>query len=197
MSEILIATALFTAILFVLVGFILAAKAKLVASGDVTITVNGEKKITTNPGGKLLGCLSDAGILVPSACGGGGTCGVCTVKVHSGGGDILPTERSIISKKEAREGKRLSCQVAIKQDMDVEVDPEVFETKKWLCTVRSNRNVSLLIKELVLELPDGDVVDFKAGGYIQVEVPPHELAFTDFDVEEKYCPIWDERDLWE
>ena len=98
----------------------------------------------------------------------GGTCGVCTVKVHKGGGDILPTERSIISKKEAREGQRLSCQVAIKQDMEVEVDPEVFETKKWVCTVRSNRNVSLLIKELVLELPEGEIVDFKAGGYIQV-----------------------------
>ena len=135
-------------------------------------------------------------IFVSSACGGGGTCAQCKVKVLEGGGDILPTETGHISKKEAKEGERLSCQVAVKQDMKIEIPPEVFETKKWECTVKSNNNVATFIKELVLELPEGEDVAFKAGGYIQIEVPPHELAYKNFNIEEEYHEDWDKFNIW-
>lgn len=187
---------IFTSVVAVLVAFILAAKRALVPSGNVTITVNESQKLSVPVGGKLLGCLADNGIFVSSACGGGGTCAQCKVKVHSGGGDILPTEQSHINKKEARDGDRLSCQVAVKQDMDIEVPPEVFETKKWKCKVRSNNNVATFIKELVLELPEGEAVGFKAGGYIQIEVPPHTVNYKDFDVEEHFHEDWDKFDIW-
>ncbi|MCP4198043.1 MAG: NADH:ubiquinone reductase (Na(+)-transporting) subunit F, partial [Proteobacteria bacterium] len=139
---------------------------------------------------------ADAGIFVSSACGGGGTCAQCLVKVTEGGGEILATETGHINKREAREGCRLSCQVAVKQDMVVEVPEEAFETKKWECTVRSNHNVATFIKELVLELPVGDDVNFRAGGYIQIEVPPHELDYKNFDIEEEYRDDWDKYDVW-
>ena len=161
------------------------------------LEINGQKTVSVPAGGKLLNVLSDQGIFVSSACGGGGTCAQCLVKVHEGGGDILPTELSHISKKEAACGDRLSCQVAVKQDMKVEVPPEAFETKKWECTVRSNGNVATFIKELVLELPKGEEVDFKAGGYIQIECPPHKIKYDTFDVEDEYRPDWDKFKLWE
>ena len=187
---------MFTVIVLALVGIILVAKSKLVASGPVKIMINGQKELTVQAGGKLLSSLADNNIFVSSACGGGGTCAQCEVKVLRGGGDILPTEQSHISKREAAEGCRLSCQVAVKQDMDIEVPPEVFETKKWKCKVRSNRNVATFIKELVLELPPGEDVVFKPGGYIQIEVPPHELEYKTFDIEEEYHEDWDKFDLW-
>tara|TARA_B100000686_G_scaffold290322_1_gene317639 strand:- start:240 stop:1433 length:1194 start_codon:yes stop_codon:yes gene_type:complete len=187
---------MFTVIVLALVGIILVAKSKLVASGPVKIMINGQKELTVQAGGKLLSSLADNNIFVSSACGGGGTCAQCEVKVLRGGGDILPTEQSHISKREAAEGCRLSCQVAVKQDMDIEVPPEVFETKKWKCKVRSNRNVATFIKELVLELPPGEDVGFKPGGYIQIEVPPHELEYKTFDIEEEYHEDWDKFDLW-
>ncbi|MDJ0874077.1 MAG: NADH:ubiquinone reductase (Na(+)-transporting) subunit F [Desulfobacterales bacterium] len=197
MSELIFAVGMFTLIVLMLVSVIMFAKAKLLPSGDVKMVINQEKELTTQPGGKLLGSLADQGIFVPSACGGGGTCGQCLVKVHEGGGDILPTELAHITKREAREGERLACQVSVKQDLLVEVPPEVFETKKWMCKVRSNDSVADFIKELVLELPEGEAVDFKAGGYIQIEVPPHELKFTEFDIPEKFRPEWDKRNLWQ
>ncbi|MHC4956053.1 MAG: NADH:ubiquinone reductase (Na(+)-transporting) subunit F [Planctomycetota bacterium] len=196
MQEILVAVSVFTACMLALTGLILAAKAKLVATGDVHIRINEQKDITVTPGGKLLGALASNGIFVSSACGGGGTCAQCIVKVHSGGGDILPTERSHISRGQAREGLRLSCQVAVKHDMDVEVPAEAFETKKWMCKVKSNHNVATFIKELVLELPEGEDVDFKAGGYIQIEAPPHDLKYSEFDVEEEYRGDWDRFNMW-
>lgn len=194
--EIGLGVTLFTAIVLLLVGLILVAKDKLVAGGTVNILVNERKTLTTPAGGKLLGVLAAGDIFVSSACGGGGTCAQCKVKVFSGGGDILPTERNHINPREAREGWRLSCQVAVKHDMTVEVPAEALETKKWVCTVRSNRNVATFIKELVLELPPGEEVDFKPGGFIQVEVPPHKLKYSDFDVEEEFRPDWDKYDLW-
>jgi Na+-transporting NADH:ubiquinone oxidoreductase subunit F len=175
---------------------ILAAKARLVASGEVSITVNDQKTFLVPVGGKLLGALSDAGVLVSSACGGGGTCAQCDVKVLSGGGDILPTERTHINRREAREGRRLSCQVAVKQDMRVEVPPEAFDTKKWLCKVKSNHNVATFIKEFVLQLPEGEQVGFKSGGFIQIECPPHQVTYKDFDIEQEYRPDWDKYDVW-
>ncbi len=186
----------FTGIVLALVVLILAAKSRLVASGDVSIVVNEQKTLEVPAGGKLLNALSDAGIFVSSACGGGGTCAQCLVKVFEGGGDILPTERSHINTREAREGCRLSCQVAVKQDMKIEVPVEALDTKKWRCKVRSNDNVATFIKELVLELPEGEAVDFKAGGYIQIECPPHVAEYKNFEIEEEYREDWDKYDVW-
>jgi Na+-transporting NADH:ubiquinone oxidoreductase subunit F len=185
LMQILLGVAMFTVIVLALVVLILIARSRLVASGDVKILVNDQKTLTVPAGGKLLGALADAGIFISSACGGGGTCAQCKVKIQSGGGDILPTERSHINNRQAREGLRLSCQVAVKQDMKVEVPEEAFETKKWTCTVRSNQNVATFIKELVLELPADEEVGFKAGGYIQIEIPPHEIEYQNFDVAER------------
>jgi Na+-transporting NADH:ubiquinone oxidoreductase subunit F len=195
--EILIGVTMFTVIVLALVILILVAKAKLVASGDVKIVVNEEKELVVPAGDKLLGVLANQGIFVSSACGGGGTCAQCKVKIFEGGGDILPTEKGHINRRDAREGVRLSCQVAVKQDMRIQVPDEVFETKKWVCTVRSNRNVATFIKELVLELPEGESVNFKPGGFIQIEVPPHELMYKDFDIEEEFRSDWDKFKLWD
>jgi len=196
MLEIVLGVAMFTAVVLALVAIIVAAKQKLVASGDVDIVINEQKTLHVPAGGKLLNVLADNGIFVSSACGGGGTCGQCIVKVKEGGGDILPTERSLINNREAREGQRLSCQVSVKQDMKIEIPPEVFETRKWECTVRSNHNVATFIKELILELPPNEEVDFKAGGFIQIEVPPHTVHYKDFEVEEKFREDWDKFNLW-
>ncbi len=197
MFEITLGVSVFIAIVLALVLLILATRSWLVASGDVKIEINGEKTITVKPGGKLLGTLADAGLFVPSACGGGGTCAQCKVQIFEGGGSILPTETSHITKREAREGDRLSCQVAVKQDMKIAVPEEVFGVKKWECTVRSNHNVATFIKELVLELPEGESVDFRAGGYIQIECPPYKCSYSEFDVEEEYRPDWDKFKLWD
>ncbi len=188
---------LFTLIVLGLVSIILMARSRLVSTGDVTITINGEKEITVPAGGKLLQTLAAEKLFVPSACGGGGTCAQCRVKVHSGGGSILPTEESHITKREASCGDRLSCQVAVKQDMNIEVPEEVFGVKKWECTVRSNENVATFIKALTLDLPEGEDVNFRAGGYIQIEAPAHALKYTDFDVEEEYRGDWDHFNLWQ
>ena len=194
--DIILGVTMFTAVIMGLVAIILVAKKQLVPSGDVKITINGQKDIQVPQGGKLMGALAAEGIFVSSACGGGGTCAQCLVKVHEGGGEILATEKGHIKPKEAREGCRLSCQVAVKQDMVVEVPEEAFETKKWECTVRSNDNVATFIKELVLELPEGEDVDFRAGGYIQIEVPPHELEYKTFDIDKEYHDDWDKYDVW-
>ncbi len=193
---IFLGVAMFTGVVLALVLVILAAKSRLVASGPVKIMINHQKEIEVPAGGKLLGALADAGVFVSSACGGGGTCAQCKVKITEGGGDILATEKDHINKKDAAEGERLSCQVAVKHDMIVEVPPEAFDTKKWECTVRSNHNVATFIKEFVLELPEGEEVDFKAGGYIQIECPPHVVAYKDFDIEEEYREDWDKYDIW-
>ncbi|HFD12324.1 MAG TPA: NADH:ubiquinone reductase (Na(+)-transporting) subunit F [Crenotrichaceae bacterium] len=196
MIEIILGVILFTVIVLALVMIILGAKSKLVASGNVEIEINGEKKISVPVGAKLLNALSDSQLFVSSACGGGGTCGQCTVKVLEGGGELLPTEETHISKREAKEGVRLSCQVAVKEPMKIEVPEEVFGVKKWNCKVRSNHNVATFIKELVLDLPDGDTIDFRAGGFIQIECPPHTVHYKDFIVEEEFREDWDKFDLW-
>lgn len=194
--EILLGIVLFTLIIMLLVGVILSARSKLVASGDIEIIINDEKTIRTPAGGKLLGALANANLFVSSACGGGGTCAQCKVKIFEGGGSILPTEESHITKREATEGDRLSCQVAVKQNMRIQVPEEVFGVKKWECTVRSNDNVATFIKELVLELPEGEDVKFRAGGFIQIECPPHTVEYKNFDVADEYRPDWDRFDLW-
>jgi len=194
--EVMLGVGLFTAIILILVFVILGARSKLVSSGLVTVTVNGEKELKIPVGGKLMQGLADADLFVPSACGGGGTCGQCRVRVVSGGGAILPTETSILNKREAAEHFRLSCQVAVKRDMQVEVADEVFGVKRYECTVKSNRNVASFIKELVMALPEGEELDFRAGGYIQIECPPHDLKFTDFDIDEKFRDEWDRYKVW-
>ncbi|WP_028117662.1 NADH:ubiquinone reductase (Na(+)-transporting) subunit F [Ferrimonas senticii] len=191
--EIVLGVGMFTAIVTVLVLVIMFAKSKLVPSGDVTISINGDadKAITTTPGDKLLGALAGNGIFISSACGGGGSCGQCRVKVHEGGGDILPTETSHVNKREAREGCRLACQVAVKQDMQIELPEEVFGVKQWECEVISNDNKATFIKELKLRIPDGESVPFRAGGYIQIEAPKHHVKYADFDVPEEYRGDWE------
>jgi Na+-transporting NADH:ubiquinone oxidoreductase subunit F len=186
----------FTLLILVLVFVILGAKKTLAPVGTVTLEINESKKISVPCGGKLLGALADNGIFVSSACGGGGSCAQCKVKVLAGGGEILDTERSHINNRDAKEGIRLSCQVPVKQDMKIEVPHEVFETKKWVCKVRSNNNVATFIKELVLELPTGEQVDFKAGGYIQIEAPPHVVHYKDFDIDPHFHEDWDKFNVW-
>lgn len=188
----------FLVVILTIVGALLAARSKLVNTADVKLIINGDesKPVIVPAGSTLLNALAAQKIFIPSACGGGGTCGVCKVHVHSGGGSMLPTEVGHISRGEAREGCRLSCQVKVKGDMHIEVEPEIFSVRKWTCKVRSNHNVATFIKELILELPEGETVPFKAGGYIQIECPPHIAKFADFDIEDEYRADWDKFDMW-
>ena len=196
--EILIASSVFVAIVLALVAVILFAKSKLVNSGDVVININGKKDVTVSAGGKLLNVLADEKLYVSSACGGGGTCGQCKVDILDGGGEILTTELSHMTKKEVKEGCRLSCQVAVKSNMKVTVPEEVFGVKKWKCKVRSNDNVATFIKNLILEIPDGESVPFRAGGYIQIERPGGiTVDYKNFDIPELYRGTWDHFKIWE
>lgn len=197
MLEISLGVAFFSAIVVSLVLIILFARSKLVSSGNVTITINGEKEVVAPVGGKLLATLANANLFVPSACGGGGTCAQCRVKIHDGGGALLPTEESHITKREASLGDRLSCQVAVKQDMVIDVPEEVFGVKKWECTVESNDNVATFIKNVVLRLPEGEEVNFRAGGYIQIECPAHHVHYKDFIVQKEFREDWDKFNLWQ
>jgi len=194
--EIGLGVALFTGIILLLVFIILAARSILVSSGSVKVLVNEERELALPVGSKLMGGLADADLFIASACGGGGTCGQCKVRVLSGGGSVLPTETSLLSKREVASHYRLSCQVAVKQDMCVEVPEEVFGVRKYNCRVRSNRNVASFIKELVLEMPAGEELEFRAGGYIQIECPPHDLKYADFDIDERFRDEWDRHKLW-
>lgn len=191
--EIAFSVGMFTAIVLGLVAIILVARSRLVSTGAVHIDVNGdeEKSITVAAGDKLLQTLATKGIFLSSACGGGGSCAQCKCKVLEGGGDILPTEEGHFNKREIREGWRLSCQVAVKQDMKIEVPEEFFGVKKWECEVISNDNVATFIKELVLRLPEGEVVDFRAGGYVQLEAPPYDIEFKNFDIPAEYRGDWE------
>jgi Na+-transporting NADH:ubiquinone oxidoreductase subunit F len=196
MLEIVLGVTFFTLIILMLVGVILLAKSRLVAVGNVNILINDEKSLPAPVGSKLLVALANNNLFVASACGGGGTCAQCKVKVFEGGGAITPTEETYINKREAAAGVRLSCQVAVKQDLKIRIPDEVFGIRKWECTVHSNRNVATFIKELVLQLPEGEEVNFRAGGYIQIECPPYHCSFREFDIEQKYREDWDRYDLW-
>jgi Na+-transporting NADH:ubiquinone oxidoreductase subunit F len=196
MIEITVAMGMYAAVVLVLVGLTVVAKATLIPRGDVTIEVNGEREMTVPPGGKLLGALDANGIYLASACGGAGTCGQCRVKLVEGGGAILPTERAHVTPREARQGWRLACQVPVKENLEVEVPAEVFASRKWTCRVRSNRNVATFIKELVLDVPEGEDFSFRAGGYIQTECPPHTVRYRDFDIAEAYRDDWDKYHMW-
>ena len=198
MVTVTLGVAMFTFVVVSLVGLLMVARRQLVATGDITITVNDDpdKALHTRAGGTLLGTLAASHIFIPSACGGKGSCGVCKVKVLDGGGAILPTERSHVTRGEARDCVRLSCQVKVKQDMTIAVPPEVFDVRQWHCKVRSNHNVATFIKELILGLPAGEEVPFRAGGYIQIEAPVGTYEYENFDVEEEYRADWDKFKLW-
>ena len=191
MDTIIVGVAMFTAVVLSLVAIILLARTKMVSSGDVTIEINGEKTISVAAGDKLLQTLSGADLFLPSACGGGGSCAQCKCIVTDGGGSMLPTEQAHFTPREAKEGWRLSCQTPVKQDMKVKVPEEVFGVKQWECTVESNPNVATFIKELTLKLPEGENVDFRAGGYVQLECPPHLVKYKDFDLGDEYKSDWE------
>ena len=190
---------MFTVIVTVLVMIILVARNRMVASGNVTIDVNDnpEARIVAQAGGKLLQTLAEQNIFLSSACGGGGTCAQCRCIVDSGGGSILPTEKPHFTLREIRQGWRLSCQMPVKQDMKIRVPEEVFGVKRWACKVRSNHNVATFIKELVLELPIGEAVNFRAGGYVQLECPPHTVHYRDFVIDKRFCEDWDHYNVWQ
>ncbi|RKR06378.1 Na+-transporting NADH:ubiquinone oxidoreductase subunit F [Kushneria sinocarnis] len=192
-SVILLGVVMFTVIVLGLVVVILAARSRLVSSGDVTIEINDDPNntLTTQAGGKLLQTLAGNGIFLSSACGGGGSCAQCKCRVLDGGGSILPTEESHFTMGEKKEGWRLSCQVPVKQNMKIQVPEEVFGVKKWECTVVSNDNVATFIKELTLKLPEGEDVAFRAGGYMQLEAPPYDIAFSNFEIPEEYRGDWE------
>ncbi len=187
-------------VMLALVGVLMFAESRLVQKGKVKVLINGDesKSPEVDAGGTLLSVLSSQGVFLPSACGGGGTCAMCKCQVFEGGGDILSTELTHITRSEAKEHWRLSCQVKVKQDMKIQVPAEVFSIKKWECTVRSNHNVATFIKELILELPEGELLDFESGGYIQIDVPVYKgLSYRSFDVEEEYHPDWDRFKIWD
>lgn len=198
MLEIAVATLLFTGVLLALVSLLMLAKARLVPAGQVQMRVNDDpdKALQAPVGSTLLDALAVNKVFIPAACGGKGSCGVCKVKVTEGGGTLLPTETGFIKPGEARRGMRLACQVKIKRDLSIELEPHLFDVRKWQCKVLSNRNVSTFIKELKLELPPGEDVPFRAGGYVQISCPPHELSYRDFDIEEAFREEWDKFDLW-
>jgi Na+-transporting NADH:ubiquinone oxidoreductase subunit F len=189
--EIILGVSMFTSIILALVAFILIARSQLVSSGNVNIEINGEKTITVAAGDKLLQTLSNAGLFLPSACGGGGSCAQCKCIISDGGGSMLPTEESHFNRRQAEEGWRLSCQTPVKQDMKVQVPEEVFGVKRWECVVESNPNVATFIKELTLRLPEGEKVNFRAGGYVQLECPPHHVKYADFHIDDEYRGDWE------
>ncbi len=196
MFQLAVAVAVFTLVVMALVAIILAARAGLVPAGDVKLIINDEKTIEIGVGGKLLAALISNKIFLSAACGGKGSCGQCRVKIFEGGGELVPVELSHITKGQAKEGERLACQVGLKQDMKLHVPESVFGVKKWVCTVKSNPSVATFIKELTLELPPGESVDFRAGGYIEIQAPPHHLSYKDFDIEEQFRDEWDKYDVW-
>ena len=189
----------FTSVMLALVFLLSVAEKKLLPQGDVKILINGdeEKSPTLKPGGTLLSALATQNVFLPSACGGGGTCAMCLCQVNSGGGQILTTELGHISRNDAKNNWRLACQVKVKENMDITIPDEIFNIQKWECTVKSNINVATFIKEMVLELPEGETLNFKAGGYIQIDIPKYDISFKTFDIEDEYHPDWDKFNIWD
>ena len=194
--QILVAVAVFTGVIMTLSVVILAARSKLVETGSVTMVVNDDREFEVLAGPKLLEALANVGLYLPAGCGGKGTCGQCRVKVLEGGGPLLPTEESLVSPNEAAQRVRLACQVAVREDLRVRIPEEVFGVRQWECTVSKTRGVSTFIKEIVLELPPGEDVPFRAGGYIQVQCPPFRKKFSDFHIEPEYRDEWERLRLW-
>ncbi len=195
--SLLAGTATFLLIIILLVVMLLYAKAKIAPSGAVTITINSDHQIQTSAGNTLLSTLSNQKIFLPSACGGGGTCGLCKCQVFEGGGSILPTETGFFNRKQQENNWRLGCQVKVREDLKIEVPPEIFGIKKWECEVVSNQNVATFIKELVVKLPENEVLDFQSGGYIQMDVPKIKVQYKDMEVQPEYRDDWDKLRMWD
>ncbi|MEM1412131.1 MAG: NADH:ubiquinone reductase (Na(+)-transporting) subunit F [Pseudomonadota bacterium] len=198
-STILLGVVMFTATVLFLVAVILVARQYLVSSGSVTIGINGDpsKAVEVEAGGKLLQTLASKGIFLASACGGGGTCAQCRCRVTEGGGSILSTEEGHFTRGEIKEDWRLSCQVAVKQDMQIQIPEDAIGVKRWECEVTGNPNVATFIKELNLKLPEGEDVDFRAGGYVQLEIPPYDMKYREMDIEDEYHGDWDRFKVWD
>ena len=191
MLEILLGVLLFTAIVVFLAAVVIAARSRLVPAGSAPITINGKRTVTATIGDRLLGALADAGINLPSACAGAGTCGLCRVSVLEGGGDALPVERALFTRRDLAGGARLACQQVVKRAMALEVAEEILGVRQWTCRVRSNRNVGALIKELILDLSEGEVMEFRAGAFVQVTCPPHQIEFSQLDIDPEFRPEWE------
>ena len=193
---ILVSVGIFLVVTLLLVIVLLVAKSKLVPSGNVKLTINGEKEAEVPIGGTLLSTLQGENIYLSSACGGSGSCGQCRCRVVEGGGEILPTETGFFSRKEQKEHWRLACQTKVKEDMQVIVPESVFGVKEWECEVVLNRNVSTFIKEFVVKLPEGEVMNFQSGSYAQITIPPYDIKYADYDIDEKFRGDWDHFDMW-
>ncbi|MFP4023158.1 MAG: NADH:ubiquinone reductase (Na(+)-transporting) subunit F [Thiohalospira sp.] len=196
-TVILLSIAVFLTVILALVLVLLYARKKLTPQGKVNLTINDEKEIEVDPGNTILTTLSNNDVYLPSACGGGGTCGMCKCQVLEGGGSILPTETGFFTRKEQQNYWRLGCQVKIRDDMKIKVPEEVMGIKKWECEVVSNKNVATFIKEFVVKLPEGEILDFKPGGYVQIDVPKVEVDFKDIEVEERFRDEWDQFNMWD
>ena len=196
-NTLLLTTGVTLAVTLILVALLLFVKARLTPSGKVKITLNGEKEIETEPGNTLLRTLSEHNIFLPSACGGGGTCGLCKCRVLSGGGSILSTETGFFTRKEQQSQWRLGCQVKVKENMQVQIPEEVMGVRKWECEVLSNRNVASFIKEFVVKLPQGEHLNFRSGGYIQIDIPPLSVDYKDIQVEDTFREDWDALKIWD
>ncbi|MBK6964020.1 MAG: NADH:ubiquinone reductase (Na(+)-transporting) subunit F [Bacteroidales bacterium] len=196
-GPLLVGTIIFLLVTIALIIMLLVAKAKLAPSGPVTIMINGEKELNVNGGSSLLSTLSNEKLFLPSACGGGGTCGMCKCQVIEGGGSILPTETGFFTRKQQLDNWRLGCQVKVRENMKIEIPKEVFGIKKWECEVVSNRNVATFIKEFIVRLPEGETLDFQSGGYIQIDVPKIDVDFKNIVVEDKFREDWDKLKIWD
>lgn len=196
LSTLLYSLIVFFLIIMLLVAMLLFARDKLIPKGDVTLRIN-DKDLVVTPGSTLLSTLTSNGVYLPSACGGGGTCGMCKCQVLEGGGSILPTETGFFTRKEQQDHWRLGCQVKVRQDIQIRLPESVLGIKKWECEVVSNRNVATFIKEFVVKLPDGEALEFEPGGYIQIDVPKYETSFRSFLIEEEYKNDWDKYNMWD
>ncbi|MDY0101540.1 MAG: NADH:ubiquinone reductase (Na(+)-transporting) subunit F [Lentimicrobium sp.] len=194
---ILISIVVFLTIILMLVGLLLYVRKKLTPPGKVKITINEDTVLEADPGSSLLSTLATNKIFLPSACGGGGTCAMCKCQVFEGAGDILPTEKGYFTRKEQQNHWRLGCQVKVRSDLNIGIPKEIFGIKKWECEVVSNRNVATFIKEFVVKLPEGEVLDFQSGGYIQIDVPKCEVDFKNIEVEDKFREDWDKLKIWD
>jgi len=194
---IILSVAVFLGITLLLVSILLYAKSKLTASGTVMISINSEKQLEVAPGSSLLATLSQQKLFLPSACGGGGTCGLCRCQVVTGGGSILPTETGFFNRRQIHDNWRLGCQVKVRENMDILIPEEVMGIRKWECEVVSNRNVATFIKEFVVKLPPGETLSFKSGGYIQIDVPTYEMSFSDIEMDARFRGEWDKFKMWD
>ncbi len=199
MPFVLLSVGVFTGVILFLVFLLTLAEKKLVKQGDCKIIINDDdsKAMAVPAGGTLLNTLTSQKVFLPSACGGGGTCGMCKCKIHEGGGEILETEKGHINRKQAQAGERLACQVKVKEDMKIKIPDEVFNIQKFEATVVSNNNVATFIKELIMDLEPGKNLDFQAGGYIQIDIPPYEINYRDFNIQKEYHPDWDKFKIWD